>query len=72
MGYTSWLASRPDDARRAAESILPWLEAAQRRAPRSSSAKQGLRLLSRGYELLGALALDRLDNGSAIARSVRR
>jgi transcriptional regulator with XRE-family HTH domain len=41
MGYTSWLASRPDDARRAAQSVLPWLEAAQRRAPRSAHARKG-------------------------------
>jgi tetratricopeptide (TPR) repeat protein len=68
MGYTSWLASRPDDARKAAESVLPWLEAAQRRAPRSTQKAQGLHLLARGYELLGALALDRLENDSAIAR----
>ena len=41
MGYTIWIASRPLEARRAVESILPWLEAAQRRAPISSHAKQG-------------------------------
>lgn len=68
MGYTSWLASRPDDARRSAESILPWLEASQRRAPRSTQRHQGLHLLARGYELLGALALDRLENDTAISR----
>jgi tetratricopeptide (TPR) repeat protein len=68
MGYTSWLASRPDDARHAVDSVLPWLEAAQRRAPQATHAKQGLRLLSRGYELLGALALDRLENDAAISR----
>jgi transcriptional regulator with XRE-family HTH domain len=68
MGYTSWLASRLDDARKAAESILPWLEASQRRAPRSTRRHQGLHLLARGYELLGALALDRLENDAAISR----
>src|SRR5262245_53474707 len=68
LGYTSWIASRPADARRAAESILPWLEALQRRAPRSPRTKQGLRLLARGHELLGALALDQLENETAISR----
>ncbi len=68
MGYTSWLASRPNDARKAAQSVLPWLEAAQRRAPRSAQKAQGLHLLARGYELLGALALDRLENDTAISR----
>ncbi len=68
MGYTSWLASRPEDARRAAQSILPWLETLQRRAVQSPQAREGRRLLARGYELLGALALDHLENDEAIAQ----
>jgi hypothetical protein len=27
LGYTSWIASRPDDARKAVQSVMPWLEA---------------------------------------------
>jgi tetratricopeptide (TPR) repeat protein len=68
LGYTSLLASRPDDARRAAESILPWLEAAQRRMPRATHTRDGLHLLARSYELLGALAIDRLENDTAVSR----
>lgn len=71
MGYTSWMASQPEEALRAAESVLPWLEALealQRRAPRSAQAQHGKPLLARGYELLGALALDRLDNAAATSR----
>lgn len=67
LGFTSWLASRPDEARQAVESIMPWLEAAIRRAPISTSAKQGKHLLARGHELLGALAMDRMENDTAIA-----
>src|SRR5258708_9634151 len=44
MGYTSWLASRPDDARSAAQSILPWLETMERRAVHSPQAREGKRL----------------------------
>src|SRR5690348_17326716 len=47
---------------------MPWLEAANRRAPRSTSAKQGLNLLARGHVLLGALALDSLQTDEAVAR----
>jgi transcriptional regulator with XRE-family HTH domain len=72
MGYTSWLASRPDAARKAAESVLPWLEASQRRAPRSTQKAQGLHLLARGYELLGALALDRLETSPPFHAFARR
>jgi tetratricopeptide (TPR) repeat protein len=68
MGYTSWLASRPEDARHAVQSVLPWLETLQRRAVRSPQANEGKRLLARGYELLGALALDHLENDEAIAQ----
>lgn len=67
MGYTSWLASRPLEARKAVEAILPWLEAARRRAPMSIHAHQSAHLLARGYELLGALELDRLENDTAIS-----
>lgn len=69
LGYTSWLASRPEDARHAVQSVLPWLETLQRRAVRSPQAGgEGKRLLARGYELLGALALDHLENDEAIAQ----
>lgn len=68
MGYTSWLASRPEDARHAAQSILPWLETLLRRAVKSPQAREGKRLLARGYELLGALAIDNLENDEAIAQ----
>jgi tetratricopeptide (TPR) repeat protein len=67
MGYTCWVASQPHDARRAAQSVLPWLETLQRRAPRSPQAQRGKQLLARGNELLGALALDLLENDAAIA-----
>jgi tetratricopeptide (TPR) repeat protein len=66
MGYTSWFASRPESARTAVQSIVPWLETMQRRAVHAPQAREGKRLLARGYELLGALALDRLDNDEAI------
>jgi tetratricopeptide (TPR) repeat protein len=66
MGYTSWFASRPENARNAVQSILPWLETMQRRAVHTPQAREGKRLLARGYELLGALALDRLENDEAI------
>jgi transcriptional regulator with XRE-family HTH domain len=66
MGFTSWIASHPDEARQAVETIMPWLEAALRRAPLSTHAKQGKHILARGHELLGALALDQLDNNGAI------
>jgi tetratricopeptide (TPR) repeat protein len=66
MGYTSWFASRPESARNAVQSIVPWLETMQRRAVHAPQAREGKRLLARGYELLGALALDRLDNEEAI------
>ena len=67
MGYTSWIASQPDDARKAVQGVMPWLEAAQRRAGRSAIAIQGQHLLARAHELLGALALDQLDNDAAIS-----
>lgn len=68
LGYSSWMASRPEEARGAVNSILPWLEAMQRRINRSTQASEGKRLLARGYELLGALALDRLENDEAVAQ----
>lgn len=68
MGYTSWIASRPDDALKAVQSIMPLLETLQRRAPRAAHARQGKHLLVRGHELLGALALDQLENDTAIAQ----
>jgi transcriptional regulator with XRE-family HTH domain len=67
MGFTSWVASQSTEARRAVESILPWLETTQRRAPLTSQLKQGKHILSRGYELLGVLALDQLENDTAIS-----
>jgi tetratricopeptide (TPR) repeat protein len=67
MGYTSWIASRPEDARKAVQSVLPWLETALRRAPRSSQERSVRRSLARGHELLGALALDALQNDLAQA-----
>lgn len=68
LGYTSWIASRPDEARQAVQSVMPLLDTLQRRAARSTQARQGKRLLARGHELLGALALDQLDNELAIAQ----
>lgn len=67
MGYTSWIASRPDDARKAVQSVLPLLETMQRRGVRSTQVRQGKHILARGYELLGALALDQLENDTAVA-----
>jgi tetratricopeptide (TPR) repeat protein len=66
MGFTNWFASRPEDARGAVQGIVPWLEAMQRRATRAPQALEGRRLLARGYELLGALALDGLQNDEAV------
>ncbi len=68
MGYTCWIASRPQEARQAVERVLPWLETMERRSPLSPFAKQGKHLLSRGYELLGVLALDNLENDTAISQ----
>src|SRR5579875_251320 len=68
MGYTSWIASRPQEARQAVERVLPWLETMERRAPLSSFAKQGKHLIARGHELLGVLALDSLENDTAISQ----
>jgi hypothetical protein len=67
MGYTSWIASRPEDARRAILGVMPWLTTLQRRSPRAASSKHGQHLLARGHELLGALALDQLENDTAIS-----
>lgn len=67
MGFTSWIASRPDEARRAVQSVLPLLDTMQRRSPLSTQAREGKHILSRAHELLGALAVDRLDNDTAIA-----
>jgi transcriptional regulator with XRE-family HTH domain len=67
LGYTSWIASRPDEACRAVQSVMPLLDTIQRRGPRSAQAHDGKHILSRAHELLGALAVDRLDNDTAIA-----
>jgi tetratricopeptide (TPR) repeat protein len=62
MGYTSWIASRPNEAKKAVQQILPILESVNRHNP---SNKGNRYTLARGYELLGALALDRVDDESA-------
>lgn len=71
MGYSSWIASRPGEAQQAVEKILPWLEISQRRTPLSGQIKQSQHILSRGYELLGILAMDRAENDTAIVQ-IRR
>jgi len=43
MGYTSWFASRPESARSAVQSIVPWLETLQRRAVHAPQAREGVR-----------------------------
>ncbi len=50
LGYTSWLASRPDEARLAVRQLMPWLNVMQRRAIRPAQASQGRHIQSRAHE----------------------
>ena len=66
LGYTSWLASKPNEAQRAVQTILPLLEAGQQRGLSARHAKDEKYTMARAYELLGALALDRMEYDTAI------
>lgn len=67
MGFTSWIASKPEEAKHAVQSVLPWLETLVRRSTALREQHEGKHLLARGHELLGALAMDQVDNAVAIA-----